>query len=239
MYNMFKRQNRENFQMVATTNRARGTSAHIVKELMLQDFMQGSFLPGMKLQMDELAERYAVSRTPIREALILLSADGILTSADNYGFEVRAPSFDELCEMYDIRRSLECLAVEKLVTNGIPSGLLQQLRENLAVQEALDLADARRHAQQDMRFHELICDNCGSPMLSQLVRRCMVLSTIFNNVPFMPNFRNVGRRARRVQCAQHAKILAGLEAQDVKKACKAMSSHLANARRYFMQNAFR
>ena len=221
--------------MMATANMTRGMTAHVVRDQMLQDLMQGSFLPGMRLDMDELAKRYAVSRTPIREALIMLTSDGILTSG-SYGFNVRTPSFDEMCEMYNIRRALECLAVEELVAKGVPPELLQQLRENLAEQEVMDLSVSRQHAQQDQRFHELICDNCGSPMLSQMVRRCMVLSTIFNYVQVFI-FPSISKKARHVQCKQHAQIIAGLEAQDAKKACKAMASHLTDARRFFKLHA--
>ena len=111
--------------------------------------------------------------------------------------------------------------------------LLRQLRENLAEQEAMDLSAPRQDAQQDQRFHELICDSCGSPMLSQLVRRYMILSTIFNYVPvFM--FLRIDKKGRQAQCRQHARIIAGLEAQDAKKASKAMASHLTDARRFFM-----
>jgi len=223
--------------MVVTSHMTRGMTAHVVRDQMLQDFMQGGFVPGMKLDMDELAERYAVSRTPIREALIILSADGFLTSG-NYGFEVRAPSFNEVCEMYNIRRSLECLAVEELVTKGVSPELLQQLRENLAKQEAQDPADYKLRTQLDQRFHELICDSCGSPMLSQLVRRYMILSTIFNYVElYMPTIRKGSKKALRAQCKQHAQIIAGLEAQNASKASKAMFKHLLCARRFFELHA--
>ena len=219
--------------MVVTAHMTRGTTAHVIRERLLQDFMQGRFLPGMRLDMDALAKRYAVSRTPIREALLLLASDGFVISG-NYGFEVRAPSFDEMCEMYNIRRSLECLAVEELVAKGVPPELLQQLRENLAEQEVMNLAASRQHAQQDQRFHELICDNCGSPMLSQLMRRYMVLSTIFNYVTlYMPTIRKSSKTVMRGLCLQHERILVGLEAQDAGKAGKAMFKHLMNARRFF------
>ncbi len=219
--------------MVVTAHMTRGTTAHVIRERLLQDFMQGRFLPGMRLDMDALAQRYAVSRTPIREALLLLASDGFVISG-NYGFEVRAPSFDEMCEMYNIRRSLECLAIEELVAKGVPPELLRQLRENLAAQKAQNPADYKLRAQLDQRFHELICDNCGSPMLSQLMRRYMVLSTIFNYVTlYMPTIRKSSKTVMRGLCLQHERILVGLEAQDAGKAGKAMFKHLMNARRFF------
>ena len=223
--------------MVVTAHMTRGTTAHVIRERLLQDFMQGRFLPGMRLDMDALAKRYAVSRTPIREALLLLASDGFVISG-NYGFEVRAPSFDEMCEMYNIRRSLECLAIEELVAKGVPPELLRQLRENLAAQKAQNPADYKLRTQLDQRFHELICDNCGSPMLSQLMRRNLVFSTIFNYVTlYMPTIRKSSKTVMRGLCLQHERILAGLEAQDAKKAGKAMFKHLMNARRFFELHA--
>ncbi len=163
----------------------------------------------------------------------MLTSDGILTSG-SYGFNVRTPPFDEMCEMYNIRRSLECLAIEELVAKGVPPELLRQLRENLAAQKAQNPADYKLRAQLDQRFHELICDNCGSPMLSQLMRRYMVLSTIFNYVTlYMPTIRKSSKTVMRGLCLQHERILVGLEAQDAGKAGKAMFKHLMNARRFF------
>ena len=75
-------------------------------------------------------------------------------------------------------------------------------------------------------------------MLSQLMRRNLVFSTIFNYVTlYMPTIRKSSKTVMRGLCLQHERILAGLEAQDAKKAGKAMFKHLMNARRFFELHA--
>ena len=214
--------------MVATTNMTRGTTAHVVRDQLLQDFMQGNFLPGMKLQMDELAERYAVSRTPIREALILLVQDGLLDSAGNYGFTMHVPTMEELEEMCDIRCALECLAVEKLITRGVPPELPQRLRENLAALR--EATDHKTLNQLDYEFHAMICDSCGAPLLSKTLRRNMLLDAIFNYMgSFLPERVATARRPVRAIVRRHGQIIDAIEAKDIKKARKAMFTHLAYA----------
>ena len=220
--------------MVSVAHEARGTTAHVIHDLLIKDFMSGSFLPGAKLRMDDLAERYSVSRTPIREALMLLTQDGVLANDGNYGFEVRIPSYTEICEMYDIRRALECLAVEKLVEAGVTPEVMQQLADNQAALEGTLVN--KELTEIDQRFHELICDNCGAPSLSQLVRRYMVLSTIFNFVSFyMPTKTLSSAHAHKVVCSQHKRIIDGIAAGNAAKARKAMADHLRDARRFFEQ----
>ena len=218
--------------MVSISHESRGTTPNVVRNLLLEDFLRGNFIPGGRLHMDELAERYSVSRTPIRQALMLLANEGILTYSGG-GFEVRAPSFAEICEMYDIRCALECLAVGKLVANGVSPEVLQKLRE---IHEALlaAAADWKRQSQLDREFHEFICDHCGAPALSQLVRHYMVLSVIFNYVSiFMPERIRATKAAHRGLCRQHARILKGIESGDPEKAKRAVAYHINHARNYF------
>ena len=210
--------------MIAKT---RGNTAEFVHQRLLDDLQQGSFLPGDKLTTESLARRYDVSRTPVREALIRLEREGVVDAPANSGYEIRTPTLDELCDMYEIREALEGLAVAKLAENGASPELIAELR---------NCCDRRRHAANldetdtgDRQFHALICDSCGSETLQALVHNYLVLSTVFNVTRYLlkdrPNFN------RHDIDLEHERIVDAIEAGNPKLARKLLAEHIAYARK--------
>ena len=210
--------------MIAKT---RGNTAEFVHQRLLDDLQQGSFLPGDKLTTESLARRYDVSRTPVREALIRLEREGVVDATANSGYEIRTPTLDELCDMYEIREALEGLAVAKLAENGASPELIAELRSR---------CDRRRHAANldvtdtgDRQFHALICDSCGSETLQALVHNYLVLSTVFNVTRYLlkdrPNFN------RHDIDLEHEQIVDAIEAGNPKLARKLLAEHIAYARK--------
>ena len=210
--------------MIAKT---RGNTAEFVHQRLLDDLQQGSFLPGDKLTTESLARRYDVSRTPVREALIRLEREGVVDATANSGYEIRTPTLDELCDMYEIREALEGLAVAKLAENGASPELIAELR---------GCCDRRRHAANldemdtgDRQFHALICDSCGSETLQALVHNYLVLSTVFNVTRYLlkdrPNFN------RHDIDLEHERIVDAIEAGNPKLARKLLAEHIAYARK--------
>src|SRR5689334_3512269 len=72
--------------------------------------VSGTFAPGQHLDEVELARRYGVSRTPVREALMQLSAIGLVVSRPRRGVVVARPSPEQLIEMFDVMAELEGMA---------------------------------------------------------------------------------------------------------------------------------
>jgi DNA-binding GntR family transcriptional regulator len=78
--------------------------------------VSGDIPPGTVLRQEQLSEQYAVSRTPVREALRRLAALGLVSFEPNRGVRVRTPSLDEIREAFLIRAELESLATEVAAT---------------------------------------------------------------------------------------------------------------------------
>jgi DNA-binding GntR family transcriptional regulator len=76
------------------------------------EILDGKLPPGTRLQHEELATRFGVSRTPIREALRQLQAVNLVVVSPNRGASVRVPSRTEVVEMYELRADLEGFACE-------------------------------------------------------------------------------------------------------------------------------
>ena len=85
--------------------------------------LNGALKPGERLAEIPLAERLEVSRTPVRHALALLDAEGLITSAGARGYEVRRFKVREILDAIDVRGALEGMAARLVANNGATRGL--------------------------------------------------------------------------------------------------------------------
>lgn len=210
---------------------ARGNTVETVCGWILRDIKDGKLLSGERLVAHVLADRYQVSRTPVREALLQLEKEGFVTGTTNAGFEPRHLRLEELCELYELRELLEGFAVEKLTEKGCPPELIRELRR-LTGQRRVWHAEGNDEggARVDQQFHQLICNSCGSPLIQKVLRNHLELSVIFNaNPDFLPLLQNAPQD---VNC-EHDQIIAAIEAGKAKLARRRMSAHIANARKCF------
>ena len=83
--------------------------------------LDGDFVPGERLIEEQLADRFGVSRPPIREALRILSQNGLVVGVPRRGFTVVALTADDIRQLYDLRFALERTAIELGVPVGDPS----------------------------------------------------------------------------------------------------------------------
>ena len=91
----------------------RGQRRQAIVESLLADVFQGRLHAGQHLVTQDLAERFGVSHTPIREALIALAGIGIIDLLPNRGAVVRRVSAKDVREVFQVRRVLECEAVRR------------------------------------------------------------------------------------------------------------------------------
>lgn len=116
----------------------------------------GEFRPGQRLIEDELAAAYKVSRTPIREILFALQRDGLVEHTRNRGARVVAFTPDDVEQIYEIRKALECLAVRTSAQN-LPLAELLEVERRLAALNEKKVADwSQQQAEIDLRLHRLI-----------------------------------------------------------------------------------
>ncbi|MEU7769169.1 GntR family transcriptional regulator [Nocardia sp. NPDC049190] len=120
---------------------------------------------GTFLNEQELADRIGVSRTPVREALLMLQAEGLVEMVPKRGAHVPAMSGRQIAELMDLRGVLERHAASKTLISG--SAPIAAMREALAQQEMLaESAQAREFIVWDSRFHQILIDAAGSELLS-------------------------------------------------------------------------
>ena len=151
----------------ASTNRSRTAYNFIRNAIVCGD------LPGRQfLNEGKLATRLGMSRTPIREALSQLRKDNLVEIVPGRGAFVREVSLDDLRDVYELRKVLECFAAEESVMRIADSEIESIERAWLAIDEAVrrgESVDYARISRLDNRFHALIIENCSNERLKSFM----------------------------------------------------------------------
>jgi len=131
--------------------------------------LSGELRPGTRLSVPALAEEFRVSRSPVRDAVIRLVQEGLVTETMNRGAEVTRITRDELVSLYEAREVLEG-AVARLATEkyqaSLRRSLLALLTEHRTVAEEQDFG---RHIELDAAFHREIRQAAQSPVLAKML----------------------------------------------------------------------
>ena len=209
----------------------RDRALHYLRETVLVDpDAQGTFLSEV-----ELANRIGVSRTPVREALLLLVADGLIEMLPGRGAYVPPMTARQIRELMELRGVLERHAASRTLADGtVP---LAVLRETLAEQERLadgghdgDLETATAFIDRDMVFHQALVDAVGNSMLARTYAGLRVRQ---RRVGVAALFCSANRQ--RAVCGEHGRIVEALAAGDEPAAMRAIDEHLALTLRVLLE----
>lgn len=189
-------------------------------ERILEAIDAGEFPPGGRLLETELATRFGVSRTPVREALRRLETQGVVTHEPRKGAVVATLDYDQLGELYAVREVMEGLAA-RLAARHASGAEIQLLRDMIAADRKIE--DPRVMAQANKRFHRQLHLTSHNRYLNQTldpVRRSMALLT-------KTTFAFSGRMDNSND--EHDAIVDAIEARDEDAADAAARRHIANA----------
>ncbi|CAB3723772.1 HTH-type transcriptional regulator McbR [Paraburkholderia rhynchosiae] len=136
---------------------------------------RGTLAPGFQLRQSDLAERFGISRVPIREALKLLAAEGIIEHDPNRGFFVAQLSSEEARQLYRMRQLLEA---ELLITIEWPTpAQMKRLKAMLArLEELLSAGNREGWIEHHRAFHDMIFDLSPNKVIKREVLRMMRLT---------------------------------------------------------------
>ncbi len=218
----------------ATTSR--GLRREAIVESLLADVFQGRLRAGQHLVTQELAERYAVSHTPIREALIALAGIGIITLSPNRGAVVKQVGAKEVREVCQVRKALECEAVRLACGRISPvelQSLLADLKKLAGRNGANGLKQVAKARELDSRLHDLIADASGNQFLKQELNRLKLLFRAFRDVAWEHDGAHNDFHRLTEEAHEHAVIVEGLLANDAKIASRAMSKHIRSGMVYW------
>ncbi|GIW92886.1 MAG: GntR family transcriptional regulator [Pirellulaceae bacterium] len=219
----------------------RGRRRSQVMAALLSEVFAGHLRPGQHLVTQQLAERFAVSHTPIREALIALAGMGVLDWLPNRGAVVRSVGRREVEEICQVRRLLECAATRR-ACGGIGLVELERLRQTFLELQQVDVhrltpRQARRFIDRaraaDNALHDLIAASCGNSFLAQELERLKLLFRVFRDVAWQQEDARHDYRRLATEAGEHLAIVEALLRNDPRQAAQAMSAHIRSGARYW------
>ena len=196
----------------------------------------GEVHPGQRLSHRSLAKDLGLSRSPVREALLQLEAEGIIEHRPQSGVYLREVSPQELKELYDMRELIEPYAAERAARLASPSQL-DQLRvvcdELTAVVKQPTLArwlesakNRRRLSMLDIEFHAVILTAAQNRVARRFFENAQIISLVvsWNHLTTDPAV--LAKRAAPT-AKQHREIYEAIKRRDPAKAMKRMRAHVS------------
>jgi DNA-binding GntR family transcriptional regulator len=197
-----------------------GTRAAAVTRELRTLILSGQIPPGNHLRQAEIARRFGVSTTPVREAFVELAREGLVRRDAHRGVVVFSPSLTELAEIYEMRAALESLATEL-------SAATLSARELAAIARVVERmrdAEPRRCAVLNAELHTRIYAACGRPRLVELIDELRDAASSYHDISLSVEGYD-GPYRDQVQ-REHEAILAALRRGDPTVAGGAVRAHL-------------
>jgi DNA-binding GntR family transcriptional regulator len=191
------------------------------------------FAPHDLLTEGDLAAAVGVSRTPVREALLRLQADGLIRLLPKRGALVLPVTPDEMADVLETRRLIETFAIRKAIAAAGPS-LVYRLEDHLErMRQAARAHAARDYAEADRDFHEEIVAATGNDILTTLYRslrdrqlRMGVVNLLDEDTGSVDP---AGVARMRANIADHEAIRHAIAARSVRAGEAAVGAHLERA----------
>ena len=202
---------------------------------MIRDaIFEGKIKPEERLTIERIAADLGVSRTPVREALKALEADGIVSILPNRGAVVRRFDTDELRDRYSVRAHLEGYAGELACGRDSNGSLAKALEDNceqlnnlLGRSRSGRLEDVSALVELNMRFHELILTASGSTLVTR------ILGGLQMPIAYrLYHWRDHERRQSALDF--HRRIAAAFRAKKPAKVRQLLESHILETRDYLL-----
>jgi DNA-binding GntR family transcriptional regulator len=193
------------------------TSTVRVRDELQHAILEGVLRPGERLRAEALAQRFGTSRTPVREALLQLEAQGLVEVEPNRGAVVKAFDSADLLDLYELRALLEPAAAARAATRIDPDQIeqLQALTDDDATPE-------QQMASNEL-FHRIIVEAARSPRLTAAMRAASGIPRAFRS----SFWHDDDQRAESLMC--HRRLIDAFIAKDAPLAEAVMRMHILGA----------
>jgi DNA-binding GntR family transcriptional regulator len=195
-------------------------------ETLHRHILSGQLVPGQKLTVEELSNRLGISRTPVHDALLKLSGEGLVRIVPRKGTFVSELTPSDVERTMDVRRALELLACETAVQH-LDEPQLQRIKglhdEMAAMRGAPDNAvNGSLHDEKNREFHLALVELADNQLLLDIYRRLNAHLTIARAHAGAPTWKH----RLPVELEEHEAVVAALEARDVDRLKSALDRHL-------------
>ena len=193
-----------------------------VYRILKAEIIEGSLKPGTKLLENNIAKQLGISRTPIREALRELAAEGFVKMNPNQGVVVSNASVEDVQEVLQIRGVLEGLAA-RLATKMINEEEIKELEKYQKQMEYYtNKDDVLAFSEMDTEFHELILNICGNNRLIQIRKN-------LSDQAHRYQIRSLSVPGRlKYSLKEHQEVVEALKRKDAEQADRLSQKHIEN-----------
>lgn len=152
----------------------------VVTQLLYDDIVELRIVPGSKLNVNQIAANLGISRTPVAEAIGMLSEYGfVVTHPGMSGSYVLDLNLNDMISLYRVRSAIECEAAAQCAHNCSESTVHELEELAVAFKESIIHRDSNAMKDTDMPFHKLIISSCGNPYIEQCYRQIMPKLTMY------------------------------------------------------------
>jgi DNA-binding GntR family transcriptional regulator len=195
-----------------------------VYEVLRQAIASGSVRANESLREEKVAEALGVSRTPVREALIRLRAEGLVEADDSGGVRVPDVTAEDFDEVLTLREALEPLALRYAVRNPDPRGMAKLKRIHRASLKALKEDDVDQLLDLNSEFHATLNEMGVPRRLRSFIEQLWVMSHRFRFLALYD------QEERRQSVEEHGRLIELVEQGDAARAGTVLTRHLGRSR---------
>lgn len=187
--------------------------------------------PGELISESLIAQELEISRTPIREAIRMLASENLVETRDGIGTIVKMFSFKEIKDIFEVRKSLEVIAVKTSINNILESEILVLLNKYSDI-------SARFHAGElidkeftilDMQVHDLIVSKCNNDYVKSLFASINLKIRLYQHIQYLKY------DSTNESISQHMAILNLLKSKDLNKLINTLQEHIDWSLNWYLQ----
>ena len=204
----------------SSIERPRTAQAAALTELR-RAILRGQLKPGDPIRQDAFAQRLGVSRVPVREALKILEGEGLVDYTVHRGYQVASLDYEEVAELYYLRRLLETQAI-KLAIPLISGDDLKEMDRLRATMEALPPDDMEMFAQLNRQFHFVVFQAANMPRMMKFIRMLWDASDAYRAIYYAD-----APAVSRIH-DEHRQLQEAIEARDVDATIEIFNLHRGN-----------
>lgn len=210
--------------MAANEKKKQPTATDRVRTILADEIVRGVIGPGVVLDEVSLAQRFAVSRTPVREAIRQLEAIGFATARPHRGALVPQFTAEKLTEMFLVMAEMEALCARYAALYALPEGRTRLREAHETCCAAALEGDIDVYYAANIRFHETVYAIGRNQFLAETT-----IAVRNRLAPFRKaQFRSIGRL--KLSVAEHEKVVEAILAGDGDSAAAAMRDHMLEVR---------
>jgi DNA-binding GntR family transcriptional regulator len=152
--------------------------------LITEEIASGALRPGDRLEEEVLAQRFGVSRTPIREAIRSMVGCGLLEAKPRKGAVIRRLTLKEVLDLFEVAAELEAMAC-RLAATSLTEGHAQTIQAYVRQCNEMALADDRRkYSIANLNFHASIHAACGNQWLIDHLQQIGMHINTYRSIPY-------------------------------------------------------